>query len=397
VCGANLGDGLAAKLFHTRRTEPLSNVCAMLALIVANVRRRTARTALTAGGIAVGVAAVVALLALSAGLDQTAGQLVHLGKADLGLFQADASDPTASLLPLSLLPRIRADSDVVEATPLQLVVGALPKSPGSLVFGIDPAGFVARRLVFLSGSGVRPGQADIGDQLASTLHAKVGQQIRLSGRNFRVGAIFHSGVPFEDLGVIVTLAAAQRLANDGTTDEATTIAVRLQPQVSLAAASRKLRRELPRGVSVISDPSEAIRAGVNSELISKAVLLIVVLALIIGVLSVANTMLAAVLERRRELALLATIGWSPGQLAVLVLGEAIAVSMIGTGIGLALGTLASGLLPAALGLSAFISPDLTAWGLGRACLIGVTIGVLGALYPIWRATRISSAAGLAPA
>ena len=55
----------------------------MLGLIVANVRRRRARTALTAAGIAVGVAAIVALLGLSAGLNNTAGQLVHLGKADL--------------------------------------------------------------------------------------------------------------------------------------------------------------------------------------------------------------------------------------------------------------------------------------------------------------------------
>ena len=65
----------------------------MLGLIKANVFRRSARTALTAAGIAVGVAAIVALLALSAGLNNTAGQLVHLGRADLGLFQRDAGDP----------------------------------------------------------------------------------------------------------------------------------------------------------------------------------------------------------------------------------------------------------------------------------------------------------------
>ncbi len=75
-------------------------------------------------------------------------------------------------------------------------------------------------------------------------------------------------------------------------------------------------------------------------------LLIVVLALIIGTLAVANTMLAAVLERRRELALLSTIGWSAGRSSAwLVLGEAVAVSMIGTGCGLALGAIASGALP----------------------------------------------------
>ena len=84
----------------------------MLGLIAANVRRRRARTFLTAAGIAVGVAALVALLALSAGLNRTAGQLVRLGGADLGLFQRDAGDPRSSVLPLSMLKRLRAESQM---------------------------------------------------------------------------------------------------------------------------------------------------------------------------------------------------------------------------------------------------------------------------------------------
>ena len=367
----------------------------MLALIVANVRRRTARTALTAAGIAVGVAVIVALLALSAGLNQTAGQLVHLGKADLGLFQADAGDPTSSVLPLSLVPRLKAQPEVADATPLQLVIGAVPHAPAAIAFGIDPNGFVARRLVIIAGHGPSNGQVVIGDLLAGQLHVRAGATLRMNNRAFTVAGIYHAGIEYEDMGAITTLADAQQLANR-TPQEVTTIAVRLAPQVTPATAKSELAKTFP-GVSAISDPSEAIRAGANTVLISKAVLLIVVLALILGALAVANTMLAAVFERRRELALLATIGWSGHQLAALVLGEAIAVSMLGTGVGLVLGVLASGLLPTALGLGSFISPDLTAWGLGRACLVGVTIGVLGAVYPIWRVTRMWSAVSLAPA
>jgi putative ABC transport system permease protein len=106
-------------------------------------------------------------------------------------------------------------------------------------------------------------------------------------------------------------------------------------------------------------------------------------------------MLAALIERRRELALLSTIGWSRPQLGALVLGEALAVSMLGTAGGVVLGFAASKLLPGALGLGAFVSPALTAWGFGRAVLIGITIGTLGAIYPIWRVTRMRSAAALA--
>ncbi|HEY1590477.1 MAG TPA: ABC transporter permease [Solirubrobacteraceae bacterium] len=367
----------------------------MLGLIVANVRRRRARTALTAAGIAVGVAAIVALLGLSAGLNNTAGQLVHLGKADLGLFQADAGDPTSSVLPLSTLSRVRDQPEVVEATPLQLVIGAVKAAPSAIVFGVQPGGFVGRRLVFTAGAGPGAGRVAIGTLLASQLHLRPGDPVVLGHRGFVVSGIYNSGITFEDTGAITTLADAQALAGR-TPQEATTIAVRLAPATSVTVAKRRLTSALS-GVTVISDPSEAVRAGANTELISKAVLLIVVLALIIGALSVANTMLAAVLERRRELALLSTIGWSSGQLAWLVLGEAVAVSMLGTGAGLLLGLIASNALPAALGLGSFITPDLTAWGLGRAALIGVAIGVLGAVYPVWRVRRMYAAQALAPA
>jgi putative ABC transport system permease protein len=365
----------------------------VLALIGANLGRRWARTFLTAGGIAVGVAAVVALLALSAGLNRTAGQLVHLGRADLGVFQRDAGDPTSSVLPLSVLARLKAQPEIADGTPIQLVVDAVPRAPAAVVFGLDLNGFVARRVVLTAGRGASSAHVVVGSVLASQLKLHPGATLRIGHRVFSVAGIFHTGVVEEDSGVIATLADAQALAGR-TPEEVTTFAIRLAPQTTPAQARRELARTFP-GLSAISDPSEAIRAGANSVLISKAVLLIVVLALIIGTLAVANTMLAAVLERRRELALLVTIGWSGRQLGGLVLGEAIAVSMLGTAVGLLLGLAASKLLPGALGLGAFVSPVLTAWGLGRAALIGVAIGVLGAVYPIWRVTRMRSAVALA--
>jgi ABC-type antimicrobial peptide transport system permease subunit len=172
----------------------------VLALIVANVRRRMARTSLTAAGIAVGVAAVAALLALSAGLDATAAQLVHLGKADLGMFQADASDPTASLLPLSLLPRVRNEPFVSAATPIQLVTGAVARDQSAFVFGLDPKGFVAGRLVFSAGSGLHAGAADIGDVLLllSAVGRAVAETPELNGfwlnGGFRPADAVHLGV-----------------------------------------------------------------------------------------------------------------------------------------------------------------------------------------------------------
>jgi putative ABC transport system permease protein len=367
----------------------------MLALIGANLMRRRARTALTAAGISVGVAAVVALLALSTGLNQTAGQLVHLGRADLGVFQKEAADPTSSVLPLSLIPRLRAQRYIRDVTPIQLVVNDVRHAPGAIVLGIDPHSFVARLNVMTAGAPASPGHAVVGDLLAQQLHLRPGSSLRIDGRSFAVAGVFHSGITEEDTGVTTVLRDAQALAGR-TPDEATTFAVRLKTEISAAKATKMLTNTFP-NLLPISEPSEAVRAGANNQLIANAVLLIVVLALIIGALAVANTMLAAVLERRRELALLASIGWSAEQLASLVMGEAVAVSVLGTGAGLLLGIAASKLLPGALGLGAFISPVLTVWGFGRAILIGIMIGLVGSIYPAWRVTRMRSVVALARA
>jgi len=357
--------------------------------------RRKGRAALTAAGIAVGVAAVVALLALSTGLNRSAGQLTHLGRADLGLFQKGAADPSSSVVSLSLLPQVLAQGDVLEATPLQLIVEGVRGSPGAITLGIEPTGFVDRLLVTTAGSpgAPTPGHVIVGDLLAAERHLHPGSALHVDGRRFDVQSIFHSGIAEEDSGVIMGIGDAQALAGR-TSNEATTFAVRLKPQVSTARGEHDLSRAFP-GLLAISEASEAVRSGVNGELITKAVLLIVVLALIIGALTVANTMLAAVLERRRELALLSTVGWSPRQLGQLVLGEAIAVSLLGTGLGILLGLAASKLLPGALGLGEFITPVLTLSAIARAILIGLAIGVVGALYPIILVVRTGSVLDLA--
>ena len=71
----------------------------MIPLVLATLRRRPARALLSALGTAVGVATIVALLGVTDGLKQTAGGLVRLGAGDIGLFQKNVSDPSASVLP----------------------------------------------------------------------------------------------------------------------------------------------------------------------------------------------------------------------------------------------------------------------------------------------------------
>jgi putative ABC transport system permease protein len=360
----------------------------MLAIISTNLLRRRARTIFTAGGIAVGVATIVALLSFTQGLRDTAAGFVHLGGSDLGVFQANVSDPTASILPESMVGQLAARPDVARATPLLLIVEAVKADPAAVVFGADRAGFFTQSLVLVAGRRAQSPERQIlaGDRLAARLRLHPGGVLTVKGHPYRIAGIYHSGILFEDSGAVLGIAQAQGLT--GRPGEETDVVVQLAPGTRAADAAAAIEHSFP-GTQVITDPQQALRAGANGTLISKAILVIVVIALIVGAISVANTMAMSIMERRGELALLSTVGWSPLRVASLILGEGVAVSMLGAAAGLLAGVVGGGLLARALGVSAYVSPSVTAWGLGRALLVGVAIGVLGGIYPAWRVTRMT--------
>jgi putative ABC transport system permease protein len=364
-----------------------------LAQTLTTLRGRPGRTLLTALGTALGIATIVALLAVVGGVKQSSTTLVNLGPSELGLFQADAADPTTSVLSTKLIEQLDRTPGIVAATPLVLLVGDLRKAQGAIVFGAEPRSFLTGGLVIGDGRLYRSRhEIVVGDTLAAQLHVTPGQSLTVAHRRLRVVGIYHNGIAYQDAGAFVPLATAQAIS--GRQAEATTIVVKLDPTTRPATARRTIAKRFP-GLLVISDGQQASRAGVSGQLISQMGLVIVVIALLIGGIGVANTMLMAVIERRPEFALLSAIGFSGRQIAGRVLVESILTTIIGAAIGLVIGVIGAHLLVDALGAQAFVSPQVTAWDLGRGLLVGVLLGILGGLYPAWRAAHLTPARVLA--
>ncbi len=105
---------------------------------------------------------------------------------------------------------------------------------------------------------------------------------------------------------------------------------------------RTIDRVIPRTLA-LGDAGEVARVDTNSRIITKAAIIIAALALL-GAVVVINTMAMAVIERRRESAMLAAIGWSRLRIARLSLGDTMAVSLAGAAVGLAIGAVASELV-----------------------------------------------------
>jgi putative ABC transport system permease protein len=342
-------------------------------LIAKNLLRRPARTAFTAIGVGLGVGLIVALLAITNGVHRTADDLTHVGRADFGLYQADVTDFTRSLLPQTLAAGVAADPGVAAVAKVKLLV-----TSDLLVFGFDPSEFAYRRLVVLDG---KRGEALAGDH--SRKH--VGDVVRLGGRSFRIGGVYHSGDRFEDLGIVLPLRAVEALAKRP--GEVTSIGVNVTLGQNVQAVADRLQRRYP-GIAAITEPGQAIKVDTSSRLIVSTGWIISILALIVGGIGVTNTMAMSVFERTREIGILRAVGWPVPRIGAMILSEAIGICLLALAAGCGLGVLAAQAFVSRTSLSGLISPAYSAstfaWGLAFA----LGVGVVGALYPTWRAVRL---------
>jgi putative ABC transport system permease protein len=348
-------------------------------LVWRNLLRRPARTALTTAGVALGVGLIVALLSLATGVKRSAAELIHVGRADFGLFQADVSDFSRSLLPESLADRVTEVPGVARVAKLKLLAAG-----GFFVFGLERDEFVWRRLVLLDGREPRTGEALAGDHLRR-------QELRVGDRRFRIVGVYHSGNEFEDAGAVLPLRTVERLAHRP--GEITTVAVSVQPGLRARTVAALVERRFP-GTVAVYEPSQAIKVDTSSRLIVDTGWIISLLALIVGGIGVTNTMAMAVFERIAEIGILRAVGWRTWRIGLLIVSEAIGICVLALGVGLALGILAAHEFSDHTSTSGLVQPDFTAGVFAWGFAFALGVALLGAAYPTWRAVRLTPIAAL---
>ena len=355
-------------------------------LVWRNLQQRRARTLLTAAGVAIGVGLIVALLSIAAGVRSTAGDLIHVGRADFGLFQEGAADLTRSLLPESLEPKVARERGVAEVSKIFLRVSRVNGRDSFLVFGLDPREFAARRLVIVDGSRARGREALVGDRAARSLHVTPGDALTIERRRFRVAGLYHSGDRFEDNGAVLPLEVVQALA--ARPGEVTTFGVSVQLGQRPQTVAKRLEKHYP-GVAAVTEPGQVVKVDTSSRLIVDTGWIFSLVALIVGGIGVTNTMAMSVVERTREIGIMRAVGWPARRIALLIVSEAMGIGLLALGFGLLAGWGAAEAFTARGQISQLAEADFTAgvfaWGLAFA----LGVGLIGALYPAWRAVRLT--------
>jgi putative ABC transport system permease protein len=369
------------------------------------LRTRRLRAGLSALGIAIGVAAIVAVLGLSA--SSQAGLLSEIDKLGTNLltvttgqtlFGQTAELPLASPGMIGRIGPVTAVADTgstnadVYRSPLipSAETGALSVQAATLQL-LPVVGATVTRGAYLNSATEHEPVAVLGAAAAQRLgidRIYRGERVWLGGQWFYVTGILSSAVlaPEIDDSVLVGFPAAETyLGFDG---HPTTIYVRAQTsrvaavQSVLAATANP---EAPNDVDV-SQPSDILTARADAQGALNGLFLgLGAVSLLVGAVGVANIMLISVLERRSEIGLRRALGATKRNIRAQFLAEAILLALLGGGAGVSLGALATAIYANTKHWTTVI--PILAWtgGLGAA----LAIGALAGLLPAIRAARLS--------
>jgi putative ABC transport system permease protein len=392
---------------------PRLRVTDLARLATVGLRTRKLRAGLSALGIAIGVAAIVAVLGLSsssaAGLNAEIAALgtnlltVQPGQSFSG---AAAELPIAAPAMISRLPGVyqvqstgSTDASVYRS-PLIPAVNTNALTVDAATVGLpDTSGASVAQGEFLNAATAREPVCVLGATAAQLLGIdKVfpGERVWVTGTGANgnggmwlyVAGILNPDVlsPDVDSSVLVGFPFAQNyLSFDG---HPTTIYVKATDSQVNAVYNLLGDQANPQNPSAVdvSQPSDALVAQADAKAAFSTLFLgLGAVALLVGAIGVANIMVIAVLERRSEIGLRRALGATRGHIRTQFLAEAIALSVAGGVAGVIVGAAATAIYAHGKGWATVIPADAWAGGLAAAILIGALAGLLPAI----RAARLS--------
>jgi putative ABC transport system permease protein len=376
------------------------------------LRTRRLRAGLSALGIAIGIAAMVAVLGISE--SSKAGLLAELDRLGTNLLTVTPGQTffgEAAELPAAANRAVRNLSSVRDAAAVTTVATTVRRNPyieaaetsGIAVDAADPAllrtlgGTVASGRWF-DPFGERYPLVVLGSVAARRLgvghvSAHRPMQVWLGGTWFTVGGVL-GPMPLSpeiERAALIGYPVAHRLF--GIERNATMLYVKADPERVPEAASLLAATADPQypEQTEVSRPSSALQARAEAQgALTSLFLGLGAVALLVGAVGIANVMVISVLERRGEVGLRRALGATQGQIGVQFLGESVLLSLLGGTAGIGLGVAVTAAYASTQGWMVVVPVISVAGGVG----IALAMGALAGLYPAVRAARLGPATAL---
>lgn len=379
------------------------------------VIRRKRGSILTSLGVAMGVFALVAMFALSTTVQaQVSSRFTALlatkvtiqGLPEQAAIPAEASSKPSGqreylaegINRVGRLNGVKSAGMVAfsdKAQPVKLAAGLAPVGDVKLAVA-NPGAVEAHRLVMKWGAPFDEGNAKRGSHVAlvGTVAARqLGLEqnqapvtLLIAGERFVVAGVYSSPDPGDGMDDAVVLPPAS-MVGTGVAMSSPSIVVATQPGYARQVAGEAVAALDPYArfslqADVPPDP-QSLREQVSGDT-QAMVYAFGVVALIIGALSISNTMLVSVFQRRHELGVRSALGATAGDIVGQIVTEGLMIGLVG------------GLLGALVGCNAVLALALyqnwlaviPLWLIPVGLVLGGVVGAIASVYPAFRAARI---------
>ena len=366
----------------------------LIDLAIKNIFRQKTRTALTIIGIIIGIGAVVALGSISEGIStQIAEELEFMGGTIMVYSKGSSGMMTGfegSEVTEEDVEEFEDFSGVKEVIPYVMRMGQIEigQGPSMMIFGIDPEDidfFVGRGIELDSGREIETGdtyQVLIGYTYAEENGLEIGDTVELKKNSFEIVGIIEESDTDVDNSIIVPVDTMMDIYN---MDNYRSLFITPEDVSKVEVVSEDLKSsfddfefvtstDLVKQMASIVDMIRFFTVGISS------------IAAVVGGLGVMNTMIMAVLERQREIGIMKAVGATKKYVLTQILIESVIIILIGGLVGILIGGLGSYSLRFVSGglAMAVVTIDLVIGGL----VFAVSLGLIGGLYPAWKASKL---------
>ncbi|WP_286243364.1 ABC transporter permease [Methanobacterium ferruginis] len=385
-----------------------------LKLILKNPFRNKTRGLLAIVGIAIGIMVIVALGMVTGGLKASTTSTLKAGAAEISVVQTGSGNygsgridesRVTDLLNISGVKEtagtLRATntstsgSSTADVSGTSTGTGTTDTSSGQGSFGgfsvtgMDPDKLSLAGIEDVDGalySNESTNEVIIGKTTSTNLDKNVGDTINLFGKDFTITGIYETGNFMTDAGAFMSLSTLQNLTNND--NQVSSIAVKIDENANATEVSEAIETAYPNELSTTTAASMASRMNTALNTIDTANWAISLLAIIIGGVGVVNTMVMSVFERTREIGVLKAVGWKEKRILGMILGESVVLTLIAAVVGTIVAVIGVVALLSVY-FSGTIEPSFALDIFIRAFVVAFVVGIIGGLYPAYRAARLS--------
>ena len=363
-----------------------------MSIIFRNLLRRKIRTLLTILGIGVGVTVIIVLGALADGFQSGYSSMMQGSKADLVLSQPDTMDVSYSAVKEGIGAELAAMPEVKSVTGLLQGLVQTESEPIFVIFGYPEDSFMLERFTARDGydlfdripHDLRGKPILLGSAAAEVMKKGVGDTFRITSSTYRIVGIYETGDVFEDSGALMRLEDAQDLL--GKSNQVSIFYIRLTDTSLRPRLEERVVRKWPD--LLLSGTSEFANQQSMQTILRAFVWMIGGLAIVIGGVGMLNAQLMAIFERTREIGVLRAMGWKRRQVLGMILGESIVVCLAGGLFGILQGWLLLKGLSRVTVLMGTQTGTVSLALISQAFLVVLALGLVGGLYPAWRASLL---------